>query len=802
MRGKFRKPAAALIFSLLILRGGMVCAAATGAAQASAILSVEHKPAGVWITLTNGTLRIEPCGSGIARVSFFHENDSGTKNGSGAPDLGNPVIPANICRPADFSIRQLKNAVELRFPGLEVGVDRASGAVSFDAPDGKLLLSESKFPYPRRLRRGFLDGKPVEHAAVWFALSPEERIYGLGQHQTGLLNQRNLQFVLSQDNTNISIPFWLSSRGYGVLWNNASVTDWNNRFEPVLAVQSRVAQAVDYFFIAGPKFDQIIQGYRHLTGRAPLMPRWAYGFWQSRLRYRSQKELLAVAAKYRRLQIPLDNIVLDEGWETRLGSRVFNSAFPDPAAMVRELHQEHVHIMVSCWPIFAAGSAAFEQFLQGNGFVQLGDYDVPPSVPGARLYDAFSPEARQIYWDQIRKSLYDIGVDAFWLDSTEPSRFFGEEHGPMLAGAQTAMGNGSRYANLYPFMTTKAVYRGQRRAGNKRVFILSRSAFTGMQRHAAAAWSGDVATNFSTLQREIPAGLNYSMTGLPYWTTDIGGFLGGNTNDPAYREVFVRWFEYGAFCPIFRVHGVRKNEVNELWSYGKQAQSILTLYDRLRYRLMPYIYSIAARTTFDGYTPMRALVFDFPSDPKALDVRDEFLFGPSILVAPVTRAGAASRRVYLPEPAGWYDFWTGEPHHGGETIDRATPLKTMPIYIRAGSILPMDGGEQYTGEHPDRPIDLRIYPGANAQVTLYNDDGVTCSYEGGASSRIPIRWNDRTKTLTISARQGSFPGMPQRRVFHVVLVHGSHGSGEATASPDRVVRYDGSAIQVSFHLGR
>lgn len=777
---------------LLILSGTTNPAAAADAdasMSAFSIKGVTEGVTGVFVRFAHGTLRIEPCGTGIVRVSFFH--------GSRVLDLSNPVIPSRICKPSHPSLSQTEESLVIRSNGLIVLVNLASGAISFEDTQRHVLLAESQLPYPRRLYRAYLNGRPVQRAAVWFALPPGEAIYGLGQHQTGLLNERNLKFILSQNNTNISIPFWLSSKGYGVLWNNTSVTEWNNRFQPVLTVQSRVAKAIDYFFIVGPSFDKIIAGYRHLTGQAPLMPRWAYGFWQSKYRYASQKELLGVAAKYRRLGIPLDNIVLDAGWETTLGSRVFNSAFPDPAQMVRALHAEHVHLMVSCWPFFHQGSATFKQLLRHDGFIRLGDFNIPPDSVGSRVYDAFSPSARQIYWHQIKKSLYDIGVDAFWLDVTEPMATNGEAHGPMLADASTAMGNGSRVANLYPFMATKAIYDGQRRAGNKRVFLLTRSSFLGVQRHAAAAWSGDVEPDFSTLKREIPAGLNYSMTGLPYWTTDIGGFLGGDPNDPTYRKVFVRWFEYGAFCPIFRVHGYRSDNQNELWSYGRQAQAILTRYDRLRYRLMPYIYSIAARTTFDSYTPMRALVFDFPTDPKVLDIGNEFLFGPSILVAPVTST-ASSREVYLPKPADWYDFWTGERFRGGQSIKRNTPLGIMPLYVRAGSILPMGGDEEYTDQHPDQAIDLRIYPGASADITLYNDDGVTYDYEKGQYSRISIRWNNRARTLMIGTREGSFPGMPLRRTFHVILIGPNHGVGETVATPDRTVEYSGASMRIAF----
>lgn len=757
----------------------------------SAVQSVERDAGSVNVRLVNGLLRIQPCAENVARITFSPTDR--------IPDRANPYLSNSPCAATTFALQDEGKAVIVRLPDLEVEVDRHSGALRFDDERGNELLRESDYPQPRQIKPVVTDGEATNRASVWFSLTPEERFYGLGQHQTGILNQRNLEFELSQDNTNISIPFFVSSKGYGVLWNNASVTRWNNRFQPVLNISSNVADAVDYFFVNGPSFDRIIAEYRRLTGSAPLFPLWAYGFWQSRLAYESRSEILDTAAKYRALHIPIDNIVLDEGWETVLGSHIFTDKYPDPRSMVQALHDEHIHIMVSIWPVFQPGSANYDELLKNGLFTGEGINHTPPWVPGTRLYDPFGAKGRDAYWQMAKSSLFDIGVDAFWLDSTEPSDNYGEEQGSMLAGAQTALGNGSRYANLFPFMTTSAIYQGQRSATDrKRVFILTRSAFAGMQHQAAAAWSGDTATNFQTLKRQIPAGLNYSMTGLPYWTTDIGGFVGGDTTNPAYQEVFVRWFQYGSFCPIFRVHGVRSNHQNELWSYGEKAQTILTLYDRLRYRLLPYTYAVAHRTTAEGYTPMRALAFDFLQDQKALDIGDEFMYGPSLLVAPVTDAGAISRRVYLPAGADWYDFWTGKRTTGGQNVDRQTPIETMPLYVRAGSILPMGPESEYTDQHPDAPIELRIYPGTDASVSLYEDDGISYDYEKGLSATIPIKWNDRTKILTIGAIHGQYSGMAAHREFSLVIVGPSRGTGEAVSPAVRAVHYDGTAQEIRF----
>jgi alpha-D-xyloside xylohydrolase len=415
---------------------------------------------------------------------------------------------------------------------------------------------------------------------------------------------------------------------------------------------------------------------------------------------------------------------------------------------------------------------------------------------GQALYDAFNPAARAYYWQLIDKGLFKIGADAWWLDTDEPETEGRETN--ILATNKVALGNGARYANLYPLMTTTAVYEGQRKSsGQKRAFILSRSAFAGAQRNSIAAWSGDVESNWLSFARQIPAGLNFELSGLPYWTTDIGGFIIGNPDDPAYRELFVRWFEYGTFCPIFRLHGTRTTNQNELWSYGAEAQKILTSYDRLRYRLLPYIYSLAWKTTNESYTPMRALAMDFRNDTRALNIGDQFMYGPALLVNPVTESGTVSRRVYLPK-SKWYDFWSGQEFDGGTTIDAAAPLDRMPLYVRAGSILPLGPDLQYSTEKPEDPIELRVYSGADAAFNLYEDENDNYNYEHGVRSTIRVDWDEARRTLTFGEREGEFPGMLKTRTFRIVFVGANHGSGiEPTPRPDKVVDYSGNSITIS-----
>ena len=743
---------------------------------------------GVKLHTQSGLLSLRLCSDSLVHVVFRPLN---------ASDDPRPWIAQTTWPNVAFTVQEDANQnVVIVTSRIRIVAERDSAALVFHDAHDDILVRESASPTPRDLKAAVVDGENTFHASGYFDLGQDEVLYGLGQHQTGLLNQRGIDLLLMQDNTNISIPFLLSSRGYGLMWNSASLGRYENHFQPKLALRAEVADVLDYYFFYGPEFDRIIAAYRTLTGPAPLLPRWAYGFWQSRLQYHTEQEMLEVATKYRELKIPLDNLVLDFDWMGRMGSHQFISGFPDPAAMFRELREMHLHTMISVWPLYAPPSVNFDEMLTHNYFVSGGRTQVLSYYPGSRLFDAFNADGRKTFWRQMKTALFDKGVEAWWLDSSEPLDFFGEEQGPMLEGAHTALGSGTRLANSYPLFETQAVYEGQRATTDKqRVFILTRSAFLGQQRHAATAWSGDIAPDFATLRRQIPAGLNYSMSGLPYWTTDIGGFQGGDPGDPAYQEVFVRWFQYGAFCPIFRTHGARK--ANELWSYGRRAQEILTTYDKLRYRLLPYIYSLAWKVTSDGYTPMRALAMDFPADRNALEISDQFMFGPAILVNPVTHAGATSRSVYLSAGTRWYDFWTGESFTGGQTITAAASLETLPLLVRAGSIIPMGPELQWSGEKSADPIELRIYRGADGTFHLYEDEGDGYAYEKGVHATISFTWKDSTQTLTIGRRTGNFPSMLAERTFNIILVGKEHGVGEvATATPDRVVHFNGGPVSL------
>ena len=563
----------------------------------------------------------------------------------------------------------------------------------------------------------------------------------------------------------------------------------------MLYLNSEVADRIDYYFIYGPEADQIIGHYRELTGEVPLFGRWAYGFWQCKNKYQSQQEIEGVAAKYRALHIPVDNIVQDWFWWVTMGEMKWNDKYPDPQGLINKLHDEHFHLMVSVWPYFRPGSPVYDDFDKKGWFVAktlTGGFH----PLGQALYDATNPEAQKQYWANVNAALFQKGVDAWWLDTDEPETEGREDN--ILTDHKLSIGSGARYANVYSLFHAGGVSEGQQAASDKkRVFILSRSGYAGVQRYGVTAWSGDVLSNWMTFARQIPAGLNYSISGMPYWTTDIGGFIsGGNLNDPKFRELFVRWFQFGAFSPIFRVHGTRYPDENELWSYGPDAQKILVDYDTLRYRLMPYIYSQAWQVTSNHGTLMRPLVMDWRDDVEAQNIGDEYLFGPAILVSPVYTQGATSRTVYLPK-ATWYDFWTGEKLEGSKRIEADAPLNKLPLFVRAGSIVPMGPAMEWSTEKPADPIELRIYPGADGDFTLYEDENDNYNYKKGEHATIALHWDDAAKTLTLGAREGSFPGMLTEHAFHVVLVGKSHGVGIGDGKPaGKTVAYKGAKLSV------
>lgn len=748
------------------------------------ITTFQQQADGVQFTRKSGVMKLQVCSDSIIRVIF--------SPAASIPNLINLVVIKNQWPSVPFTIQSSNKDITLSTSTLRVVVARKDGSVDFYDLSGNKLFEQTE----ATLTPVVVNGENTYHSELYSKLwGSYEGFYGLGQHQAGVWNYRGEEVDLSQDNTNISIPFFLSSNGYGIFWNNMSRSRFNNRFLNALYLSSEVANAMDYYFMYGPEFDKIIAGYRELTGAPPLFGKWAYGFWQCKNKYNTQTEIEGIAQKYRDLHIPADNIVQDWFWWNIMGEPTFDkSRYPDPKGMFDTLHANHFHVMISVWPSFRPGSKTYDDMDKKGYFIAK---SVTPGFhpAGQAIYDTFNPAARKYYWNLMDDGLFKLGADAWWLDTDEPETEDRETN--ILVTNKVSLGSGARYANAFPLMHTTGVYQGQRaETDQKRVFILSRSAFAGEQRNAITVWSGDINADWVFLKKQISAGLNYSLSGLPYWTTDTGGFVTGNPDDPKYRELFVRWFQFSTFNPILRVHGTRVPDQNELWSYGPESEKILVAFDTLRYRLLPYIYSLAWMTTSQAYTPMRALVMDFRTDTRAANIGDQFMYGPALLVNPVTEPAVSVRQIYLPA-SKWYDFWSGTAFNGPANIEAATPLDRIPVYVRAGSILPLGPTMEWSTQKPEDPIELRVYRGADGNFTLYEDENDNYNYEKGAYAIIPFHWNEASQTLTIGNRKGSFPGMLESRTFQIVFVGENHGVGiEPSDKPDKVVQYSGSAIKI------
>jgi alpha-D-xyloside xylohydrolase len=769
------------------------------------VVRFEKKGNALEVQQKAGVLRIEVDAPDVLHVTYAPLNAPAPERAS------DHVVVKNDWAATPFEVVSDEKTVTLSTEKLRVVMERESGALHYVAAEGGMsgatgqvatghafrgrpLTTDSY----RMLHPAVVNGESTFRAEVAFGIyGSHEGFYGLGQHQAGVWNYRGETVDLSQENTEIAIPLLVSSNGYGIFWNNPSRSVVNNRFVHWLYLSGEVADRVDYYFLYGPETDDIIGHYRELTGEVPLFGRWAYGFWQCKNKYQSQKELEGVAAKYRAEHIPVDNIVQDWFWWVTMGEMKWNPNYPDAQGMIDTLHKEHFHLMVSVWPYFRPGSATYDQF-DKNGWFVAKTQTAGFHPLGQALYDATNPDARKQYWDNVNEALFSKGVDAWWLDTDEPETEGQQDN--LLVDHKIALGSGARYANVYPLFHAGGVSDGQQAASDKkRVFILSRSAYAGAQRYGVTAWSGDVLSDWVTFHRQITAGLNYAISGMPYWTTDIGGFIsGGNLNDLKFRELFVRWFQFGAFSPVFRVHGTRNPDENELWSYGPEAQKILVDYDTLRYRLMPYIYSEAWQVTSEHGTLMRPLMMDWRTDVEAQNTGDEYLFGPALLVNPVYTQGATTRTVYLPK-ATWYDFWTGEKQEGGKRIEADAPLNKLPLFVRAGSIVPLGPAMEWSTEKQADPLEVRIYPGADGDFTLYEDENDGYAYTKGAHATIALHWDDAGKALTVGARKGSFPGMLTKRTVRVVLVGPGRGVGIGESeTADKTVEYLGERVAVRF----
>jgi alpha-D-xyloside xylohydrolase len=785
-RTSLKSSRAKIVLSLFVV----LCASTPILAAMPADQSPSHPPItiaqtkdGFTANIGNEVLHLTVCGDSVIHV--VAGPGAVPANGSKQPWM----LPAKeSCPGATFQFAQIPEKAVLTTATLRIAFSTVQGNLTYTAiKKGELLREYNQIP--RTYEPDVVNGQQTYHVTDRFHLDADDAYYGLGQHQSGMFNYRGSTVELGQNNTDIAIPFLVSSKGYALLWNTASFSYADNRFPSVLNLYSLAGNTVDYFFIYGPEMDDIIHQYRSMTGHTPMLPKWAYGFFQSKDRYRSQQEILSIAQRYREQHIPMDAIVQDWFWWKVMGDPEFNSNYTDVPAELKTLHAEHVHTMISAWALFDPKSKN-SSLLKAN-HLDIADADV---------YDASNPKASDFYWQHLTGKLFAQGWDAFWLDSSEPEEYWPHSGDAILRDKQLAIGNGAEYTNIFPLLHSMGVQQHWKATTDrKRVFILTRSAFLGQQRVGAAVWSGDITGNYWTLGRQIPAGLNIALSGYPYWTTDVGGYWqpdGRLPNDPEYQELYTRWFEYGVFCPIFRTHGHRPN--NEIWTYDK-VEPILIRYDKLRYRLMPYIYSLAWRVHNADYTIQRPLVMDWRKDPETWNIGDQFMFGPAILVNPVLKKNALTRSLYLPDAPLWYDFWTGASTKGGKTIQAEAPLDRIPLLVRAGSILPMGPEIEYADQNPDGSIELRIYPGADGNFDLYEDEGDNYDYEKGMHATIPIHWSDAEKSLTIGDRLGKYPGMPEKRTFDIVWVAPNHGVGEAVESrPDRVIDYKGSSISIKM----
>jgi len=583
-----------------------------------------------------------------------------------------------------------------------------------------------------------------------------------------------------------------------------------------LSFWSEMGDQIDYYFIRGNNSDEVISGYRTLTGKAQIMPKWAMGYWQSRERYKTGDELLEAVNEYRRRGIPLDNIVLDWFYwpEDSWGSHQFDAArFPDPTAMVDSVHRLNARIMISVWPKFYYTTDHYKAF-DGKGWMyrratrdSIRDW-VGRGYIGS-FYDAYNPEARKLFWNQMKENLYPKGFDAWWMDASEPD---------ILSNASinyrkslmtpTALGPSAKYFNAYALVNAEAIYNGQREADpDRRVFLLTRSGFPGLQRYSTATWSGDIGTRWEDMKAQISAGLNFAISGIPYWTMDIGGFCVENRYTRAregsedleeWRELNTRWHQFGAFCPLYRSHGQFPfREIYNIAPENHPAYKTMVWYNKFRYRLMPYVYTLAGMTWHNDYTIMRPLVMDFNGDITVNNIGDQYMFGPSLMVAPVYEYKARTREVYFPAATGWYDLYSGQFLTGGEYRTVDAPYEKMPLYVREGAILPFGPEITSTAEKAADPVTLYVYTGRDGAFTLYEDEGVNYDYEKGEFSTIPITWDDAAGKLTIGARQGSWNGMPETRTFNVMWISKEQPQAfDLSAVPRASVTYDGTAVSL------
>lgn len=879
---------------------------------------------------------------------------------------------------ADYTTEQTDAALTVKTSELTVTLDKATGVVSFADQNGAPILAED--PQGRSFEhygvddtKGHTDGLSFQQK--WIA-GPEDAIYGLGQHQADEFNYRGKNEELFQYNTKVSIPFFVSNKGYGILWDNYSLTRYGDkrdyaqlneafkvtdkdgnpgglsshwvadpatgvkpldRVEPYLyfenlkanrellpdfplqgaqvtfdgylepsetgtyrfyiyyagytrifidgkelfpeiwrtawnpngrkfqlemsagkkvklhidwkpdggesycslrcltpvpdeeqnklAFWSQMGDELDYYFIKGSDMDNVISGYRQLTGKSQVMAKWVMGYWQSREKYNTQEELLSTLTEFRKRNIPIDNIVMD--WlywkQDQWGSFEFDpERFPDPKAMIDSVHALKAHIMISHWPKYYANTEHFKE-LDAQGWMyrqaiqdSIRDW-VGPGYIGS-FYDAYAPGARKLFWQQMYEHLYKIGIDAWWMDASEPNvrDCTDIEYRKKLCGP-TYLGPSDKYFNTYSLVNAMAIYDGQRSVDDtSRVFLLTRSGFAGLQRYSTATWSGDIATRWEDMKAQISAGLNFAVAGVPYWSMDIGGFCVEHRYEKAqqefektgkenadlkeWKELQTRWYQWGTFVPLFRSHGQwPTREVFNLAKENEPTYKSIVDYIKLRYTLMPYIYSLAGMTNYADYTIMRPLVMDYTADTRVNGIGDQFLCGPSLMVCPVYTYQARSRKVYMPEnQGGWYDFYTGKSQAGGAEIEADAPYEKVPVFVPAGAIIPTGPDIQYANQVQPDTLNVYVYAGRDGKFTLYEDEGTNYNYEQGQRTLIELTYNDAAKSLSIGARDGQFKGMREKRTFNVVLVKADSPVAFGDVSSAKSVEYSGQPVEVQL----
>lgn len=689
---------------------------------------------------------------------------------------------------------------------LKVLVNPATGGISFYTPDGKELLKEKDSGTSFTAKNDA--GTPSYQVKGAFQLDKDEPIYGVGQVMDGKLNRRNSRHHMQNENMFTYSPYFMSpSKGYAVYWDNYSISDFVDT--PQELVFESLGHCADYYFMYGGTPDKIIAEVRDLTGHAPMLPLWSYGFFQSKERYHTQEENLNVLKEFRKLQIPIDCMIQDwrywaeyQHTDSAWNSHSFDpERFPEPKKWADEIHRLNAKLMIVAWPGFGPKTEQRKEFDAKDMII---NFDTWPPKSGARPYDAYNSEARDIYWKYLNKGIFSyIGNDGWWLDSTEPDHIDRKESDYDLP---TALGSYRSVKNAFSLMHNAGIATHQKaHTQNKRVVLLTRSGFIGQQRYGSNTWSGDVASTWEMLEKQIPAALNYTLMGIPNWNSDIGGFFAGRWNEeggaknPKYQDLYVRWMQFGTFCPMMRSHGTEVPR--EIWNFGKRGDWCFDAQEKmikLRYRLLPYIYSTSWDVSSNDGTFMRPLLMDFTADKKTYELGGEYLFGRSILVTPVTKPEVTEWPVYLPEGADWWDFWSNQKQQGGQTVNRAVTRDILPVYIKAGSILPFGPQVQYSTEKNWDNLEIRIYPGADGTFILYEDENDNYNYEKGVYSTIRFQWNDKTRNLTIEDRQGEFPGMLKNRKFNVVLVNQKSGTGDAPMKGGKSINYTGKKTNVKF----